>query len=376
MKRPEIQEDSSCQTSLPKCSAFDQAEDFNCPFNYTASVPPPIKIIFADSILPHIDDALCRRSLYSHLAFKSAHFEDSPHQNESNYVFYSACGDEEIIREDVNSIITLHSRGKSPPGLFYITTDLSIVPTTCSGGHIFFVTMPRFLGEDRGRFGKPECCNCSTVVGRNKIPLSEDHGVPCYFFPVPYWSGGMLNMSAWDILAQNIIRRPLIASFAGTMYTWPLRNYIKEFAIFPRFRVTAADWYHAPSSQGYSAKEFEKLMADSMFALCPRGNGISSIRLTQAISSAVLPVLLDDWSLPYGDSLCSFAIRGSLADDLSGLARSLENLSRNEVELEKRMRNMRRFITCYYPETERLGISGFSASFLRHSIDWATRNHK
>ena len=54
-------------------------------------------------------------------------------------------------------------------------------------------------------------------------------------------------------------------------------------------------------------------MFNSTFVLCPRGNGPSSIRVLEAMAAGAIPILIDDYTTPFEDKLCDFAVRWSFA---------------------------------------------------------------
>lgn len=54
--------------------------------------------------------------------------------------------------------------------------------------------------------------------------------------------------------------------------------------------------------------ETHHLLKDSIFSFCPKGHGPSSLRLIQSIAYGAIPVLMDDVSTPFGDSL-DFAVK-------------------------------------------------------------------
>jgi hypothetical protein len=86
------------------------------------------------------------------------------------------------------------------------------------------------------------------------------------------------------------------------------------------------------------------------------------MRLFQTVSEGTLPVLMDDWILPYGESMCSFAIRTRLEGDHLRFVRELRELAARPDLISKRWNNMRRFVECYWPHQD----NGLSAPFVVH----------
>lgn len=65
------------------------------------------------------------------------------------------------------------------------------------------------------------------------------------------------------------------------------------------------DWRFSmakPSQQDIEQTAFEsyKDMLDAKLCLCPKGNGNSSMRIVEAIACGAIPILIDDFSAPFG----------------------------------------------------------------------------
>lgn len=70
--------------------------------------------------------------------------------------------------------------------------------------------------------------------------------------------------------------------------------------------------FYDPSSPDFELRRqrFRSVMSRSRFVLCPRGKGVSSIRLYEAIAHGCVPVIVsDDWVPPSGPEWGSFSIR-------------------------------------------------------------------
>jgi len=88
--------------------------------------------------------------------------------------------------------------------------------------------------------------------------------------------------------------RATLASFVGVIDNYPIRRTMRAVCTGPEFSV---------GSTATSA-EFQRLMANSKFALCPRGYGPTSYRLYEAIQMGCVPVYIyDEPHLPYADEL-------------------------------------------------------------------------
>ena len=108
------------------------------------------------------------------------------------------------------------------------------------------------------------------------------------------------------------------------------------------------------------------LARNSTFALCPRGNGPSSMRLMESMLLGAIPVMLDDWTTPFDDTMADFAVRWSLLyGHLDVLAAVLKALAADPVELARRRAAMALFLQRNYPGQD---VSEVSARYLRDKL--------
>ena len=85
-------------------------------------------------------------------------------------------------------------------------------------------------------------------------------------------------------------------------------------------------WQHGALGEGNARKDYADLLAQSHFALCPRGMGFGSIRLFEVMEMGVPPVLLADrYALPPGPAWDSFLVQVP-ESDVPSLPRILEPL--------------------------------------------------
>lgn len=110
---------------------------------------------------------------------------------------------------------------------------------------------------------------------------------------------------------------PYLFTFVGAVNNAPVRRQLQTLA-HPRsiFRDTSADYPRALYNL-FSVEEgreyrrrYATIMQASKFVLCPRGLGVSSVRLFDAMRMARVPVILsDDWVEPIGPCWENFSIR-------------------------------------------------------------------
>lgn len=66
---------------------------------------------------------------------------------------------------------------------------------------------------------------------------------------------------------------------------------------------------HGQADKDAARRRYADIMCASKFAICPRGNGAASIRLFEAMSLGIAPVIISDpWILPRGPDWSSFAL--------------------------------------------------------------------
>jgi hypothetical protein len=91
-----------------------------------------------------------------------------------------------------------------------------------------------------------------------------------------------------------------IASFIGSR-THPVRNELERF----RHR---SQWY--VSFEPHSIEEYCRIMHESIFALCPRGYGANSFRISEAIQYGAIPVYIsDEFIEPFGIDFSSIGVK-------------------------------------------------------------------
>lgn len=116
-----------------------------------------------------------------------------------------------------------------------------------------------------------------------------------------------------------------IATFVGNINTHPCRlDLLRIFGDRP-------GWYVGGT---VNTQQFECLMDNSCFALCPRGYGPTSYRLYEAIQMGCVPVYIgDEFWLPYKEeiewnSFCKIVP----INEISMLAKNLETTSKETIE--------------------------------------------
>jgi hypothetical protein len=110
---------------------------------------------------------------------------------------------------------------------------------------------------------------------------------------------------------------PYLYSFVGSVENAPVRSRLAELR-HPRsfFQDTSAEYQHVLHGELDEAalhnfwRRYAQMMQASKFVLCPRGLGVSSVRLFDTMRMGRVPVILsDDWVEPTGPAWKEFSIR-------------------------------------------------------------------
>jgi hypothetical protein len=114
------------------------------------------------------------------------------------------------------------------------------------------------------------------------------------------------------VLAPSTAGGRLLFSFMGSP-TAPVRE--RVFALrHPRACVERVDGFtfYDPGSIDFAARQerFSEVLAQSIFVLCPRGGGLSSIRLYETMAAGRVPVIIaDGWAPPIGPDWSRFCVQ-------------------------------------------------------------------
>jgi hypothetical protein len=135
-------------------------------------------------------------------------------------------------------------------------------------------------------------------------------------------------------------------SFSGVSWTAPVRQHLLRHCDHPRSHLrdtTSSDieirkvCQPGPDEVTYM-RDYADLTRDSKFVLCPRGTGVSSLRLFETMRMGRVPVILsDDWVPPEGPEWQRMSVRISEAA-VESLPERLLNLEPEAIEMGYRAR--------------------------------------
>jgi hypothetical protein len=140
-----------------------------------------------------------------------------------------------------------------------------------------------------------------------------------YFLTHPDFRNRFIDELA-ELAPEQLPERRILFSFLGRACN-PLRRRMLQRR-YTRLDVVVKDtsafnaFTHDPFGKASAQREYAEVLATSKFAVCPRGAGAASIRLFEAMSLGVCPVILsNDWILPRGPDWKSFALFVDEDDD-------------------------------------------------------------
>lgn len=138
-----------------------------------------------------------------------------------------------------------------------------------------------------------------TVCRLSKQGWLEDalKEINCLVFGAGGWGDVAIPLISDNHRIKRVEQPEYLASFVGSLKTHPIRQKIYD-ELYSR-----KGFYICES--GANIELFENIMANSYFALCPRGYGPTSFRLYEAIQIGVVPVYITDdepWT-PFKDKI-------------------------------------------------------------------------
>ena len=176
-----------------------------------------------------------------------------------------------------------------------------------------------------------------------------------YFSICQYDDGVLIHWDVLDVLEFNMNKKigieiPLIcqphpykfgtpkkyiASFVGSR-THPIRNKLEKYK-------NLDGWYI--SFEPHDIETYCMILHESVFAICPRGYGLSSFRCySEAIAYGCVPIYYSDIHvIPFGVDFNEFGIIANAADDLSETISAL-----SELEILNKISNLTKYYDQYF----------------------------
>ena len=152
-------------------------------------------------------------------------------------------------------------------------------------------------------------------------------GKNCEMIPIP--------LLATPYQKEMNFERKFLASFVGRFDTHSCRKQL--FRIIKS--MNSSQYYYSEDMRGIH--DYCEMMAKSIFALCPRGYGISSFRIVEAMQYGAIPVYISDifWE-PYGIPITDYCVKITL-DQINYLPEILINTVRDTARIDYLKENIK-----------------------------------
>lgn len=153
------------------------------------------------------------------------------------------------------------------------------------------------------------------------------------FFSIPHYA---VNYDESKI-KEN---KKFIFSFMGSTQTHYTRKQLTQ--TFPDFCFNSGQFWGLNSNSEDFKDKYISLLGDTIFSICPRGTGISSVRLFESMAMNSIPVIISDgYKKPLNDkldwNLFSISISENEIENLSNVIMSIskEKIVQMQTELKK-----------------------------------------
>lgn len=174
----------------------------------------------------------------------------------------------------------------------------------------------------RSRVRPPRRNTPVAVAASRSIPTMPELGMEKHWITVPLVSGKHHPSS-------TPVQRTVLASFMGSIDVHPIRHQLQQEMQNVEDIVVQSGAYRNESD----VRGFQELMQKSVFALCPRGFGTTSFRLTEAMDYGCIPVYISDtFSIPFSEHLNIQEVCILVSpNQIKGLAGRLRSIPPDEI---------------------------------------------
>jgi hypothetical protein len=151
------------------------------------------------------------------------------------------------------------------------------------------------------------------------------------FYAIPHQS---VN---WDIALRST-EKTIDFSFVGNLGAHPVRKQMS--LIFPdRVKDSGIGWGLDKTTPAKSKRDYIDLISKSFFSLCPRGTGISSVRLFEVMGMGSIPIIIADGYSPPLSHLLDWSQFSLIIPEKS--IGEIESIVKDLLKDKNRMENMR-----------------------------------
>lgn len=157
-------------------------------------------------------------------------------------------------------------------------------------------------------------------------------------------------------------------SFVGSAANHPVRDAVMRLRSADALLIDSA---RHPVSQSAARDRFVHSLRASLFVLCPRGGGTSSLRIFETMMAGRVPVIVsDDWVEPEGPQWSSFSVRVAQRD-VHSLPRRLAEIESQAIDMGRRARDA--WQTWFSPETAGATLLAWIGELQRQADPGASR---
>lgn len=144
------------------------------------------------------------------------------------------------------------------------------------------------------------------------------------FFSIPHYA---VNYDESKIKED----KKFIFSFLGSTQTHHTRKQLIE--LFPNFCFDSGQFWGLNSNSEEFKSKYVNLLGDSIFSICPRGTGISSVRLFESMAMNSIPVIISDgYKKPLSDKIAWDSFSVTIPEkEIGNLSHILTNISKEEI---------------------------------------------
>lgn len=119
----------------------------------------------------------------------------------------------------------------------------------------------------------------------------------------------MHNPRIWSYTPTYNFDKKIFGHFSGTIWDSPERLELKELSSRWEIIDTKGYWELPSNKKIETSLKSYKRMEESIYTLCPRGNGLSSMRILEALACGSIPILINDFTNPFNENYEDLVIR-------------------------------------------------------------------
>ena len=146
------------------------------------------------------------------------------------------------------------------------------------------------------------------------------------------------NPRIWNYKpTEGKVEKDIFGCFSGTIWDTPERQCLKSLS--DRWKITDNKfWEFTPEQKIELASKTFKEMERSIYTLCPKGCGVTSMRVLEALACGSIPILIHDKSNPFEENFGEHVIRLEI-EDVKNLDNIVDSLPKPDYNTFKSCRD-------------------------------------